>query len=230
MPGARDGTGYAAGCDHPAQKIPVPKPPFPARVRDDFTKVVLEVRREPELTRTELTKARWTHCRRQQQIDANPESNTKCCGKDANAATTAGETAGSIERSGGSGKGFSWHPGVGLFPSGHDRKMTENRACGCRPAQWRLDRGRGQALEKRRNAFRGVADSQKQVRALGAKPGSQDSVQTIRKAVNSISVEPNTAACPRKRKRRAREGARLSPGTVVSGQRADRLDGTLLNS
>ena len=49
-------------------------------------------------------------------------------------------------------------------------------------------------MEKRRNAFRRVSDSQKQVRALGAKLWPQDSVQTIRKAVNSISLEPDTAA------------------------------------
>ena len=31
-------------------------------------------------TRTELTKARWTRCRRQQQIEVKSESNTKSCG------------------------------------------------------------------------------------------------------------------------------------------------------
>jgi hypothetical protein len=97
--------------------------------------------------------------------------------------------------------------------------MTENRANGGLPGKNHVDHGRGQALENRRNAFRGVADSQKQVSALSAKPGSRDSAQTIRKAVNSFLAQPNTAAGSLKRKRRARKGARLSPGTVISTQR-----------
>jgi len=53
---------------------------------------------EPELTRTELTKARWTRCRRQQQIEAKSESNTKSCGQRPRMHDVNNETAGSIER------------------------------------------------------------------------------------------------------------------------------------
>ncbi len=118
------------------------------RGRDTTSKVVLEVRREPKLTHTELTQAKWTRCRRQQQIDMKSESNTKSCVLPANAGDNGCETAVSIEPSAGPAKPFSWRAGVGLYSSGHDGKMTQNGDCRPSTQKLRCETRRGQSGEK----------------------------------------------------------------------------------
>jgi hypothetical protein len=82
-----------------------------------------------------------------------------------------GETEVSIEPSAGREKYFSWASGVGFYASGHDRKMTENGAYRQSCLRGGRAGGRGQALEKHRNAVEGVRDSQKRFSALWPTPG-----------------------------------------------------------
>jgi hypothetical protein len=60
-----------------------------------------------KLTRTEQNQTKRTHCRRQQQIDAKSESNTKSCVLSVNFGDNGCENAVSIEPDGGREKHFS---------------------------------------------------------------------------------------------------------------------------
>jgi len=74
----RSGTGYSRGFD-PSHSKSLSQNTISGvgDIRD--LGVVMRVRREPKLNRTERTEAKWTQPTRQQEIVIKSESNTKSC-------------------------------------------------------------------------------------------------------------------------------------------------------